>query len=219
LGLIALAAVLVGAYVGAIKLLVDTRVGDRGGTTAEGGDVVREGETPPSAPEFPSSDYAQNRFPTTTGRPLLGVNYTHHGFRDCSFNGTGILRTYSNPGVAEKVHSQLYRMRKAGIATIRTIVWHMTDAAAQTWGPVSSAGGRLGEPYRTNLIRYLTEIRRFGFARLTISLGPQQSQNPLLLAYDPRSFAENWRFIKTIRGLLKRYSRKTGGSSRRSGAY
>jgi hypothetical protein len=96
-------------------------------------------------------------------------------------------------------------MRKASVATIRTIIWHMTDPTGQYWGPIPSAGGRLREPYRTNLIRYLTEIRKFGFARLTVSFAPQQTNNPLLPVYRPRKFQENWQFIKTVRFLLKRY--------------
>ena len=139
---------------------------------ARNGDAGRPG----APPAFPASDYRQTRFPRLVRQPLLGANYSHYAFRDCSFNGTGILRGYSRPGVAREVHSQLSRMRRAGVATLRTIIWHMTDATGQIWGPVPSAGGRLTEPYRTHLIRYLTEIRKFGFARLTISMGPQQGE-------------------------------------------
>ena len=205
LGVIALIITCVGAYVGAIKVLVDSRIRDDRQSPRQGADGAQANRVPSAAPKFSTSDYRQTRFPRTTGRPLLGVNYTHHSFRRCSLNGTGILRTYSNPGVAQKVHAQLYRMRKAGVQTIRTIVWHMTDAAGQSWGAVSSPGGRPGEPYRTNLIRYVSEIRKFGFARLTISFAPQQAGNPLLGAYDPRRFRENWQFIRSIRSLLKRY--------------
>jgi hypothetical protein len=143
------------------------------------------------------------------GRPLIGVNYTHYAFPNCSFEGTGILASYSKPGIARKVHTQLFKMRMAGIATIRTIVWHMTDPTGQSWGPISSAGGKIYEPYRTNLIRYLSEIRKFGFARFTVSFGPQQTNNPLLRMYKRSKFQENWRFIKTVRALVKRYGPRT----------
>jgi hypothetical protein len=174
------------------------------GQDGQGAPDVRGGDVPP-APQFAASSYRQSQFPPLDEQPLLGVNYTHHTFRDCSLNGTAILRTYSNPGVAERVHSQLYDMRRAGVATIRTIVWHVSDATRQTWGPVSSANGELAEPYRTNLIRYLRELRRFGFARVTLSFGPQQQQNPLRLSYSPSYFEENWRFIGTVRAILKRH--------------
>jgi len=91
------------------------------------------------------------------------------------------------------------------VASIRTIIWHLTNANGQRWGPIPSPGGRLEEPYRTSLIRYVTEIRRFGFARLTVSFAPQQTNNPLLPMYEPSKFRENWRFIETVRALVKRY--------------
>ena len=201
LGGIALLIVLLGAYIGAITLLVDSRL-DRGGQNR---DVAQEGQPPPAPPRFAASDYRQSRFPRLTDRPLIGVNYTHHSIRDCSLEGTGILRTYSNPGIAQKVHTQLFQMRKAGIATFRTIIFHMTDVTGRNWGPIPSADGTLREPYRTNLIRFLTEIRKFGFARFTASIGPAETNNPRLPIYEPAKFAENWRFIKTVRSLVKRY--------------
>jgi hypothetical protein len=51
----------------------------------------------------------------------------------------------------------------------------------------------------------VSEIRRFGFARLTISFGPEQSNNPLLIIYDAAKFQENWKFIKAVRSLVKRH--------------
>jgi hypothetical protein len=158
-----------------------------------------------SPPRFPASDYRQSQFPRPSGQPLIGVNYTHYAFHQCDFAGTGILAYYQEPGVAQRVHAQLFQMRKAGVATIRTVIWHMTDATGQYWGPIPSAGGKLREPYRTNLIRYLTEIRKFGFARFTVSFVPQQTNNPLLRIYEPAKFRENWRFIKVVRALVKRY--------------
>jgi hypothetical protein len=204
-GLAALAIVSIGAYAAVLLFSASLRHEGTSSTTSNG-DVAQQVEVKPAAPpRFAPSDYRQSRFPRLTGRPLIGVNYTHYAFPDCSFDGTGILTSYNDPEVARKVHSQLLRMRMAGVATIRTIVWHMTDPTGQTWGPISSAGGRIDEPYRTNLIRYLAEIRRFGFARFTVSFGPQQTNNPLLRVYRPSKFRENWRFIGTIRSLVKHY--------------
>ena len=96
-------------------------------------------------------------------------------------------------------------MRSNGITAIRTIIWNITDASQQTSGTISSAGGELREPYRTNLVRYFTEIKKFGFRRLTIAFSPQGTNNPILPTYDPAKFDENWHFIKAVRSLLKRY--------------
>jgi hypothetical protein len=164
-----------------------------------------DGLTASKPPQFPQSDYAQRRFPRPAGRPLIGVNYTHYAFPNCTFHQTYILSSYQQPKVAKRVHSQLFQMRKAGLRTIRTIIWHLTDASNQEWGPISSAGGRLREPYRTNLMHYLREIRRFGFARFTVAFGPRGTNNPLRTRYDSAKFHENWRFIKTVRSLVKRY--------------
>jgi hypothetical protein len=205
LGVIALAVACVGAYVGAIKLLVDSRLDGTSESARENRDVADEGRAPPPPPSFPASDYRQSRFPRLNDRPLIGVNYTHHGFQNCTLEGTGILRTYSDPGIAQKVHRQLFQMRKAGVATFRTIIFHMTDPTGRHWGPIPSAGGKLREPYRTNLIRFLAEIRKFGFARFTASLGPAETNNPRLPIYEPGKLAENWRFLKAVRSLVKRY--------------
>jgi hypothetical protein len=156
-------------------------------------------------PKFPASDYRQSRFPKVGGRPLIGVNYTHYRFPNCTFHDTYLLTSYGEPGVARKVHAQLFAMRKAGVATLRTIIWHMTDPSGKDWGPISSAGGRLHEPNRTNLVRYLTEVRRFGFTRLTIAFEPQGTNDPLRRSYDGSKLRENWRFIEAVRYLLKRY--------------
>ncbi len=170
---------------------------------ARGGEDLR----PSSPPQFAAADYLQSRFPRLDRRPLIGVNYTHYAFPNCTFHGTDILASYSKPGVAERVHAQLLQMRKAGVATIRTVVWHMSKPTGENkfWGPIPSAGGTLREPYRTNLIRYVTEIRKFGFARFTVAFGPRRTNDPLLTIYRPTKFAENWRFIGAVRSLVKRY--------------
>jgi hypothetical protein len=155
-------------------------------------------------PKFSADDYRQNRFPKLTGRPLIGVNYTHYAFPNCTFlRRNYVIAGYQNPGGATKVHEQLRQMRRSGIGSLRTVVWY--DAAGQAWGPIPAPGGALLEPFRTNLVRYVTEIRRFGFARLTIAFEPKGSDNPLPRMYQPSLFAENWRIIQAVRAIVKRY--------------
>jgi hypothetical protein len=199
LGLAALATAGFATYVAGVAFFANERPS---GLTRES---PSQSAGAPVTPRFSESDYLQSRFPRLGGRPLIGVNYTHYGFRRCTFNGTGILASYHKPGVAQRVHAQLFRMRKAGVATIRTVIWHTTDATGQYWGPVSSAGGKLREPYRSNLIGFLSETRKFGFARLTVVFAPTGANNPLLATYEPAKFQENWQFIKSVRSLVKRY--------------
>jgi hypothetical protein len=196
LSLVAVAAVGVGAYIAVIVLTANSRPSSPDGPV--------EGQKS-SAPRFAASDYGQSNFPKLRGAPLIGANYTHYAFPNCTFHGTLILASYQQPGVAQRVHDQLLEMRKAGIATIRTLIWHTTKPEVSYGLSVPSAGGKLREPYRTNLIRYVSEIRRFGFARFTVSFGPEGTNNPLPLSYDPTKFRENWRFIEAVRSLVKRY--------------
>lgn len=164
-----------------------------------------------------AAHYDKKRFPRT-GSPLVGVNYTHYDFPGCQFPGRGsglsdtaILTNYHEDGVREKVHRQLYEMRRNGVSSLRTVIWHMTDPGRQRWGPVPSAGGTLGEPYRSNLVNYAREVRKFGFARLTIPFGPRAANDPRnprapgQISYDPSKFEENWRFIQDVRSIVKRY--------------
>jgi hypothetical protein len=92
-------------------------------------------------------------------------------------------------------------MRQAGVSTIRTVFWH--DATGQVWGPIPSAGGALREPFRSNLMRYVSEVRKFGFARFTLVFAPKRAHDPLRVAYDPSKFRENWRLIREVRSVVK----------------
>jgi hypothetical protein len=203
LGVVALALATAGVYAAAVSFFANSRPG-ASGTSAQGGDVSAISDVPPGAPPtFPDADYRQSRYPRPGREPLIGVNYTHYAFPNCTFHRTYIIASYHEPGVAEKVHNQLLEMRRAGIATIRTVLWH--DATGQDWGPIPSAGGKLREPFRTNLIRYVSEIRKFGFARFTLAFEPERTHNPLRRAYKPAKLRENWRFIAAVRPLVKRY--------------
>lgn len=166
--------------------------------------VQRRSRRASQTPSFPDSDYASVRAPPR-GALLVGTNYTHHSFEGCEASGTGILATYHEPGVASTVHGQLASMRRAGISSLRLIVWHMTDTPGQRWGVVPSRGGRLAEPYRGNLVAYLREVRRFGFARLTISFSPQSTNDPRKEVWNSGSYKENWGFIRDVRSLAKRF--------------
>jgi hypothetical protein len=141
---------------------------------------------------------------------LLGANYTHHAFPACRAVGTGILATLHEAGVLETVHAQLGAMRRAGLGSLRLILWHMTDVPRQGWGVVPSRGGRLPEPFRGNLIAYLSEARRYGFERVTVAFGPQWSNSPLSSRWDPDRFGENWAFIRDVRALVEEHGPPDG---------
>ena len=138
--------------------------------------------------------------------PLIGANYSHFKNANCSLDDTGIIRHYDVPGVRPRVNAQLAAMRSAGIETLRLLLWHMTDVGSHRWGVVSSSGGRLSEPERSNLIRYLRDVRSAGFEQLTVSFGPMWTNSPFgqpQYVYEPAKLEENWSFIQDVRALLK----------------
>jgi len=80
---------------------------------------------------------------------------------------------------------------------------------------ISSAGGRVSEPDRSNLIRFVSDIRAAGFKRLTISFGPQWTNDPVGSYlpdgtiedhWDPAKLDENWSFIADVHRLVKPYA-------------
>lgn len=138
--------------------------------------------------------------------PLIGANYSHHKYENCGLDDTGIVRHYHQAGVRRRVQGQLAAMRSAGIETLRLLLWHMTFVGWHRWGVVSSAGGVLSEPERSNLIRYLRDVRAAGFEQLTVSFGPMWTNSPFgqpQYVYEPAKLEENWAFIQDVRGLLK----------------
>jgi hypothetical protein len=142
----------------------------------------------------------------TGGPPLMGANYSHFGVTACDFGGQGIVAS----GTLEQalIKKQLAAMRAAGIETLRLFIWNMHDASGQTWGVVSSAGGRLGPGEEKNLIDYLTAVHSAGFKQLTVVFGPEWTNDPIGWPdnhYDPSLFDENWQLIRTVRPIVKQY--------------
>jgi hypothetical protein len=141
--------------------------------------------------------------------PLIGADYTHYRYPNCDLNDGGIVVDYNRPLVRKTVRLQLAAMRAAGLQTLRLLLWHITDASGLLWGIVSSDNGHLSEPDRSNLIHYLGDVRKAGFVRLTLVFGPEGNDAPIPPApgnvWDSTRFEVNWRFIRDVRPLLKRY--------------
>ena len=138
--------------------------------------------------------------------PLLGANHTHHGNSPrCSLQDSGIVATYDEPGIRDKVRSQLAAMRRAGVESLRLILWHQPALDGQRWGVVQASAEGLAAPYRTNLMHYLTDVRDAGFARLTVALAPGGRANPKNADFLPSEVDRNWNVIAATRTLLKRY--------------
>ena len=138
--------------------------------------------------------------------PFLGVNYSHHdNSPTCSLQDSGIVASYDRPGVREKVRGQLATMRGAGVETLRLILWHGPAVEGQRWGVVEASDDGLAEPYRTNLVRYVTDVRVAGFARLTVALAPGGRANPKSVDFLPPELERNWNVLVAVRTLLKQF--------------
>jgi hypothetical protein len=157
---------------------------------------------------------AQGRSPEAK-LPEIGVTYTHPSIpSSCDLNAAnGLLKTYHWPGVRTRVQRQLAAMRAAGIDSIRILIWHLSEPASSDTNNLPSAGGRLVEPYRTNLIRFSADVRSAGFKSMVVEYSPQWTNNPIgewgpngleTDRWDPRKFAENWSFVRDTRELIKR---------------
>ena len=133
---------------------------------------------------------------------LLGANYTHTAIIDCSMDGTGILAYYDGT----QVRQQLATMRQNGLETLRLLIWHMTERGWHDWGVIPSD---LREPYRSNLVAYLKEVKRAGFKRLEIAFGPMWENDPGGDNWLPEKLEENWTTIKTVRQLARQYGPST----------
>jgi hypothetical protein len=138
----------------------------------------------------------------------VGVNYSNSQIFGCDLSG-GIVADGNYDRTL--IRQELAAMRAAGIQTLRTFIWNMHDASGQTWGAVSSVGGRLGPTETKNLINFVSDVRRLGFVRLNVAFSPQGANDPIGYPqndYDPSIFDENWQLIRYVRGIVRQY----GGS-------
>lgn len=138
--------------------------------------------------------------------PLVGVNYSNFELASCGNGGPGVVANGNWDW--RLIRQELAAMRAAGIQTLRTFIWNTHDASGQTWGAVSSAGGRLGPTETKNLITFASAVRALGFARLEVAFSPQGANDPIGYPqnnYDPSLFEENWQLIGYVRGIVKQY--------------
>lgn len=145
-------------------------------------------------------------------RPEIGVTYMHTAIDRYCGGGQGLIPTYDyNRALARQ---QLAAMRAAGIDSIRILVWHFSTPPQGDVNNLPSAGGHLREPYRTNLVHFVSDVRETGFKSMIVEYSPQWTNSPFgqwgpdgLVAdtWDPSKFDENWQFIRDTRALIKRY--------------
>lgn len=144
------------------------------------------------------------------GQPLVGADLIQHLFSGPYCWGGHIILDYNQPGVRPSMRDDLAAMRVAGLQTLRLFLYN-EHGGDPSHAAISSSDGRIPEPYRTNLINFLTDIRKAGFPQITVAFNPWGHNDPTGafdpdgLGYDLSFFDENWRFIRDVRPLLKQY--------------
>ena len=146
--------------------------------------------------------------------PLVGAYYSHYQFPNCWVAQGYILADYQKPGVRDIVKQHLSLMKQDGIQSIRFNVWFEHNPAANPdpsfkW-TIPSATGQITEPYRTNLINFLTDIKTAGFENLMVSI-PPMGENRLGgvsgvgTSDEAVHFEETWSFMQNIHDLVKQF--------------
>lgn len=138
-------------------------------------------------------------------RPLIGMNLVLHEYSMPNCWGGHIILEYDKPGVREKIASALHAMRAAGVETLRLqVVFGPTPDPQYHW-PIDSSSGHLIEPYRTNLGRFLDDIRKAGFVQVTVMFNPWGPNDPIGYSgdpYDPSLFDGNWTFMQEVHDVV-----------------
>ena len=151
---------------------------------------------------------------------LLGANFTHYAVGPTDYAcgaarpplphlaGKGLLQAYDQPGVRETAVRDLKSMVGGGITAIRTLVWFRHDIGEAKWGIVSSAGGRPSARLRENLREFAADVAAAGVRRLTIAMGPSQTNSPKCTharpgdCFDEGSVGEDIQFTLGVRRAL-----------------
>ena len=147
--------------------------------------------------------------PASAGDPavVLGadsIEYAGGSPPDCF--GPSLLYDYGQQRVRYLVRTQLAAMVASGLESLRVFVVYDYDVSENQFF-VPARSGRLEEPFRTNLINYLRDIRAAGFRRVTLAFDPRYSADPghRFGPYDPATFEASWGLIRDTRPLLKQY--------------
>jgi len=141
-------------------------------------------------------------------QPLIGADYYS---TDCH-GGPNLVLDAADPTLER---DQLFAMHTAGLNSLGLVLNYTTDPnhVDNHGGAVLiQPDGTLGEPYRTRLIRYLTDVRDAGFTDVTLRFQPHGPNSPqpwtsggYVDDWDPSLYTNDWHFIEDVHGLAKQY--------------
>jgi hypothetical protein len=142
-------------------------------------------------------------------QPLLGADYYA---TDCH-GGPALIQNAPDPTLERE---QLFAMHTAGLNSMGLVLNYTTDPNhlndAHGGAVPIQPDGTLGEPYRTRLITYLTDVRDAGFTDVTLRFQPHGPNSPqpwtsggYVDDWDPSLYTNDWHFIEDVHGLAKQY--------------
>jgi hypothetical protein len=141
---------------------------------------------------------------------LVGVDYYN---TDCH-GGPQLIRDEANPTLELE---QLYAMHASGLNSMGLVINYSTDPSHLNdnhgGAVLIQPDGTLGEPYRSRLIRYLSDVRAAGFANVTLRFqphGPNSPQPwtsgaPYVDDWNPSLYTADLHFIEDVHSLAKQY--------------
>jgi hypothetical protein len=140
--------------------------------------------------------------------PLVGADYYS---TDCR-GGPNLILEAADPTLERE---QLFAMHTAGLNSMGLVLNYTTDpnhVDNHGGAMLIQSDGTLGEPYRTRLIRYLTDVRDAGFTDVTLRFQPHGPNSPqpwtsggYIDNWDPSLYTDDWHFIQDVHGLAKQY--------------
>lgn len=140
--------------------------------------------------------------------PLVGADYYN---TDCR-GGPNLILEAADPTLERE---QLFAMHAAGLNSMGLVLNYTTDPNHldnHGGAMLIQSDGTLGEPYRTRLIRYLTDVRDAGFTDVTLRFQPHGPNSPqpwtsggYIDNWDPSLYTDDWHFIQDVHGLAKQY--------------
>ena len=149
----------------------------------------------------------------TATTPLLGADYY---VTACDAPNSDFQK--DDPDASLELE-QMSAMRTSGLSSLRLTINYTSSSAAAALntggGAILVPTGALVEPFRSRIIRYVTDARLAGFTDVTIAFVPYGPNSPSPWSvgwpnvspfpWDPSLYDADWRFVQDVHAVTKQY--------------
>ena len=119
----------------------------------------------------------------------IGMNYNWFGLNaagltDCVdhsasvFTGEGIVPLYNQSGKRELVSQQLRMMRSSGFDSLRILIGARENYRDNGSGPIPVKAGQFDSLYDQNIINFIGDIAKSGYAKIEVAFAFYDNLNP-----------------------------------------